>query len=137
MNFIIFSRFIKLPASIFKDFVHFLIINDKNNKNLYLNDYNNTYSRLQKLRKIIINNREPSDIILTLSRELSISFRSNVVSDLLHLMEFIDLTLFVRFATKTATKFIVLFCDSMISWINYRGLHGRFCPSFRDLFVVV
>ena len=52
MNFIIFSRFIKLPASIFKDFVHFLIINDKNNKNLYLNDYNNTYSRLQKLRKI-------------------------------------------------------------------------------------
>ena len=75
MNFIIFSRFIKLTASIFKDFVHILIINDNNNKNLYLNDYNNTYSGLQKLSKIRtkrernnnydINKREPSDIILT------------------------------------------------------------------------
>ena len=40
MNFIIFSRFIKLTASIFKDFVHILIINDNNNNNLYLHDYN-------------------------------------------------------------------------------------------------
>ena len=52
-------------------------------------------------------------------------------------MEFIDLTLSVRFATKMATKFTVLFCDSMISSINYRGLYGRFCPRFCDLFVVV
>ena len=42
MNFIIFSRFIKLTASIFKNFVHILIINDNNNNNnnLYLHDYN-------------------------------------------------------------------------------------------------
>ena len=40
MNFIIFSRFIKLTASIFKDFVHLLIINDNKNNNLYLHDYN-------------------------------------------------------------------------------------------------
>ena len=40
MNFIIFSRFIKLTASIFKNFVHILIINDNKNNNLYLQDYN-------------------------------------------------------------------------------------------------
>ena len=40
MNFIIFSRFIKLTASIFKNFVHILIINDNKNNNLYFQDYN-------------------------------------------------------------------------------------------------
>ena len=34
---------------------------------------------------------------------------SNVVSDLVHLMELIDLTLFVRFATKTATMPLLYF----------------------------
>ena len=33
----------------------------------------------------------------------SVMYMSNVVSDSVHLMEFIDFTLFVRFAAKTAT----------------------------------
>ena len=40
MNFIVFSPFINLTASIFKDFIHIFIINDNNNSNLYLHDYN-------------------------------------------------------------------------------------------------
>ena len=40
MNFIIFSPIIKLTASIFKDFIHILIINGNNNNNLYFQGYN-------------------------------------------------------------------------------------------------
>ena len=39
----------------------------------------------------------------------SITYMSNVVSDSVHLMEFIDLTLFVRFATKTVTMPLLYF----------------------------
>ena len=52
MNFIIFSRFIKLTASIFKDFVHILIINNKKNSNLYLHDYN--LYKLTVLQKVYV-----------------------------------------------------------------------------------
>ena len=52
MNFIIFSRFIKLTASIFKNFVHILIINDNKNNNLYFQDYN--LYKLTVLQKVYV-----------------------------------------------------------------------------------
>ena len=52
MNFIIFSRFIKLTASIFKNFVHILIINDNKNNNLYLHEYN--LYKLTVLQKVYV-----------------------------------------------------------------------------------
>ena len=52
MNFIIFSPFIKLTASIFKDFIHILIINDNNNNNLYFQDYN--LYKLTVLQKVYV-----------------------------------------------------------------------------------
>ena len=52
MTFIIFSRFIKLTASIFKNFVHILIINDNKNNNLYLHEYN--LYKLTVLQKVYV-----------------------------------------------------------------------------------
>ena len=52
MNFIIFSPFINLTASIFKDFIHILIINDNNNNYLYLQDFN--LHKLTVLQKVYV-----------------------------------------------------------------------------------
>ena len=43
----------------------------------------------------------------------------------------------ICYKNSNYTLLYFCFCVSMISWINYRGLFGRFCPSFCDLFVVV
>ena len=56
MNLIIFSRFIKLTASIFKDFVDILIINDNNNNNLFFHDYN--LYNLQYCKRYTLNKNE-------------------------------------------------------------------------------